>query len=143
MANSRSFVDHALDLLSALGPVRARSMFGGHGLYCRGVMFGLIDDDELFLKTDAESREAFVAAGCVMWTYPGFATTSYFRPPDVAHEDPEAMRPWAGLALDAALRIQAAKAARRTRAGERPRRKAPESPAKNGGRASSRPRRAR
>jgi DNA transformation protein len=121
-------------------------MFGGHGLYCKGVMFGLIDDDELFLKTDAESREAFVAAGCVMWTYPGFATTSYFRPPDVAHEDPEAMRPWADLALDAARRKRAARQGQPRGAAEhpRPRRKGTKPAlAKKDGRASSKPRRGR
>jgi DNA transformation protein len=121
MANSPTFVDHALDLLSALGPVQARRMFGGHGLYARGVMVGLLDDDELFLKTDAESRPRFVAAGCRMWVYPGDpgAETSYWRPPDDAHEDPEAMLPWARLALEAALRKQAAKEAEARAAAER------------------------
>ena len=38
--------------------------------------------------------------------------TGYFRPPDDAHEDPEAMLPWARLALEAALRARAAKAMR-------------------------------
>jgi DNA transformation protein and related proteins len=112
MANSRTFVDHALDLLALLGPVQARPMFGGHGLYARGVMFGLLDDDELFLKTDAETRARFVEAGCRMWVYPRLPETRYFRPPDDAHEDAEAMLPWARLALDAALRAQAAKAAK-------------------------------
>jgi DNA transformation protein len=113
MSNSASFVEHALDLLSAVGFVRARPMFGGHGLYCDGVMFGLLDDDELFLKTDEESRPRFIEAGCRMWTYPGMAQTSYYRPPDDAHESTEAMLPWATLARDAALRGRAAKAAPR------------------------------
>lgn len=119
MLCSRSFVDHALDLLSALGPVRARAMFGGHGLYARGAMFALLDDDELFLKTDAESRPRFLAAGCRRWTYAGMAETSWFRPPDEAHEDPEAMAPWAALALEAALRARAAKAAQAARSAAR------------------------
>ena len=118
MANSPEFVSHALDLLSLLGPVRARAMFGGHGLYERGVMFGLLDDDELFLKTDALCRPRFEAAGCRTWTYAsksGPMETGYFRPPDEAHEDPEAMLPWARLALDAALRKAAAKAVKASR----------------------------
>jgi DNA transformation protein and related proteins len=112
MACSPSFVEHALDLLSLSGPVVARRMFGGHGLYLGGVMFGLLDDDELFLKTDAETRGRFLEAGCRMWVYPSLGETSYYRPPDDAHEDPEAMLPWARLALDAALRGQAAKVAK-------------------------------
>jgi DNA transformation protein len=118
MANSPSFVQHALDLLSLLGPVQARSMFGGHGLYARGVMFGLVDDDELFFKTDATTRPRFLAASCRMWVYPGMEETSWFRPPDEAHEDAEAMLPWASLGLEAALRVKAVKdgAARATAA---------------------------
>jgi DNA transformation protein len=119
MANSPTFVEHALDLLAPLGPVQARRMFGGHGVYLRGVMFGLLDDDELFLKTDEETRPRFVAAGCRMWVYPGEAETSYWRPPDEAHEDPEAMLPWAQLGLEAALRKQAAKEAKARAAAER------------------------
>jgi DNA transformation protein len=116
VANSPDFVTHALDLLSGVGPVAARAMFGGHGVYARGVMFGLLDDDELFLKTDAISRPRFVEAGCRSWVYVGptlkMEHTSYYRPPDEAHEDPEAMAGWAALALDSALRLRAAKGAR-------------------------------
>ncbi len=125
MANSPAFVVHALDLLSLAGPVEARRMFGGHGLYTVGVMFGLLDDDELFLKTDAETRARFVEAGCKAWVYPRrdgrVEQTSYFQPPDGAHEEPEAMLPWARLAMDAALRARAEKDARgRKRKGRAP-----------------------
>jgi len=112
MPCSPTFAEHAVDLLSGLGPVDARRMFGGYGLYARGVMFGLLDDDELFLKTDDETRDRFRAAGCRMWVYPRMAETNYYRPPDEAHEDPEAMLPWARLGLEAALRRRAAKAAK-------------------------------
>ena len=119
MANSPDFVTHALELLAGVGPVQARRMFGGHGLYARGVMFGLLDDDELFLKTDEVSRPRFVEAGCRCWVYVARNTrmenTSYYRPPDEAHEDPEAMLAWGSLALESALRTRAAKAARGTR----------------------------
>jgi DNA transformation protein len=113
MAVSRGFLDHALDLLSLAGPVRARAMFGGYGLYLRDAMFGLLDDDEIFLKTDDACRQEFVDAGCEQWVYPspkGPMATQYFRPPDDAHEDAEAMLPWAGLAIAAARRAARDKA---------------------------------
>jgi DNA transformation protein len=113
MANTPEFVEHALDLLSLVDGVEARRMFGGHGLYRDGVMFGLLDDDELFLKTDERTRPRFEEAGCRSWVYPGApGTTSYWRPPDAAHEDPESMLPWARLALEAAGRKHAAKVAK-------------------------------
>ncbi|HYG69086.1 MAG TPA: TfoX/Sxy family protein [Anaeromyxobacteraceae bacterium] len=110
MANSKDFVDFAVELLSAVGPVEARRMFGGHGVYADGVFFAILDDDELFLKTDDLTRPRFVEAGCRMWSFPGMDVTTYFRPPDTAHDDPESMAPWARLALEAALRGRAKKA---------------------------------
>jgi DNA transformation protein len=114
MSVSAGFREHALDLLSLAGHVTARAMFGGVGLYAGGTMFALLDDDDLFLKTDEECRPAFVAAGCRAWVYPsrnGPMVTSYYRPPDDAHDNAETMLPWAKLAIAAARRIQAAKAA--------------------------------
>jgi DNA transformation protein len=123
MPNSPDFVTHAVELLSGVGPVDTRAMFGGHGLYARGVMFGLLDDDELFLKTDELSRPRFVEAGCRQWVYVAktqrMENTSWFRPPDEAHEDPEAMLGWARLALDSALRVRAAKAGGKKPGGKR------------------------
>ena len=127
MAVSKSFVDHALDLLSLAGAVQARRMFGGYGVYEGGRMFALLDDDDLFLKTDDQSRAAFVEAGCQPWVYQspkGPMSTSYYRPPDPAHEDPESMLPWARLAIGAAGRVAAAKAARGSRKGAAPRKAA-------------------
>lgn len=119
MPSDPTFVAYAIEILSLLGPVQARAMFGGHGLYAEGVMFGLLDDGELFLKTDAETRATFVEAGCRQWVYVNkkvrMEETSYFRPPDDAHEDREAMLPWGRLALTAALRARASKLAKRPR----------------------------
>jgi DNA transformation protein len=123
MPSDPSFVAFAVDLVSLVGPVTARSMFGGHGLYCEDVMFGLLDDGELFLKTDADTRQRFVDAGCRQWLYVNkkvrMENTGYFRPPDEAHDDAEAMLPWARLALAAARRAKAAKATRPARKGAR------------------------
>lgn len=115
MPNSPSFVEHVLDLLGAAGPVRARAMFGGHGIYAGDVMIALVDDDDLYLKADDRTRGRFLAEGCPPFTYQGAKGAmemAYYRPPDEAHEDAEAMRAWALLALEAALRARAAKAPR-------------------------------
>ena len=106
MAVSRSFVDHALGLLALAGPVTARRMFGGYGIYAGGAMFALLDDDELFLKTDESCGADFDDAGCRQWVYEspkGPMPTSYYRPPDDAHEDAESMLPWARLAIGTAI----------------------------------------
>ena len=63
MASSAEFRDHVLDLLAPLGPVTARRMFGGFGIYLDGVMFALIADDILYLKVDDRTRPDYEAAG--------------------------------------------------------------------------------
>ena len=116
MPESPGFVAFAVELLGHVGPVRARAMFGGHGIYCGDLMIGLVDDDEVFLKTDPETRPRFEEAGCRQWVYTGGRKemrTSYFRPPDEAHESPEDMEPWGRLALEAARRAARAKAPKR------------------------------
>ena len=115
MPVSKQFVDHALDLLSGVGPVQARAMFGGHGIYFKGAMFALLDDDALFIKVDDATKPRFVGAGCKQWVYPspkGPMAMGYFRPPDAAMEDAEAMLPWAKLGVEASARAMAAKAAK-------------------------------
>ncbi len=113
MTTRPSVVEYAVELLAPIGPVQAHAMFGGHGIYVRGVMFALLYRDELYLKADDLSRPRFAEAGCQPWVYESRTrtmSTSYYRPPDDAHESAEAMLPWARLALEAALRASAAKA---------------------------------
>ncbi|MFT7721335.1 MAG: TfoX/Sxy family protein [Roseateles sp.] len=108
-----AFTDLCIELLSPLGPVRTRAMFGGRGVYVDGLFMALIDGGQLFLKVDDATRERFVAAGGVPFSYPTrdgrHTATGYYRPPEEALESPPLMRPWARLAFEAALRAANAK----------------------------------
>ena len=57
------FVKNILDMLSDLGDVRSRAMFGGYGIYHDGVMIGLIASGVFYLKVDGGNRAAFEAEG--------------------------------------------------------------------------------
>lgn len=107
------FTAFCLELLAPLGPVRARAMFGGQGLYVDGLFTALIAGGELFLKVDDETQARFEAAGCQPFTFEmknGQKTSMrYFRPPEEALESPPLMLPWARLAFEAALRAANAK----------------------------------
>ncbi|WP_176064411.1 TfoX/Sxy family protein [Anaeromyxobacter diazotrophicus] len=143
MATRPSVVEYAVELLGSVGPVQARAMFSGHGIYAEGVMFALLYRDELYLKADDVSRPRFVEAGCQPWVYESrtrVMTTSYYRPPDDAHESAEAMLPWARLALDAALRARAAKAKAKPKPSSKAKEK--EKPARPGAGVARRPTRA-
>ena len=43
----REHAQHLVDLMAAVGPVKLRPMFGGHGLFLDGLMFALIAGDRL------------------------------------------------------------------------------------------------
>lgn len=112
-----AFIELCIEMLSPLGPVRVRRMFGGQGLYVDDLFMAIIDDGQLFLKSDDVTRERFDAAGCLPFTFPNKdrepVVTSYRRPPEEALESPPLMLPWARLAFEAALRAANAKAAKK------------------------------
>ena len=58
----RGFVDGILGSLLPLGPIRARAMFGGWGLFLDDAMFGLIAGERLYFKVDTETEPRFAAA---------------------------------------------------------------------------------
>jgi DNA transformation protein and related proteins len=117
---SAALVDHCLELLAPLGAVRARRMFGGHGLYIDDLFVAIVGFERLYLKTDAASRERFQAAGGEPLVYDaktGAVALGYWTVPAEAMESPALMQPWARHAIEAALRARAAKpAAARSRA---------------------------
>lgn len=108
------YVAWCLELLASIGPVRAKRMFGGHGLYAGDVMIGLVDGEQLYMKSDAVTRDRWQAAGGRAFAYSrqdrAAVTMSYWTPPDEAMDSPAAMAPWARLALEAALRSRTARA---------------------------------
>ena len=113
MPVSEAFAEHARELLGGLGPIRTKRMFGGVGVYCDDLMFALLADDDLYLKTDENNRPEFEAAGSepfVIEMKGRTERTSYWRIPGEASEDPEQALRWARLGLDAALRKRKPKA---------------------------------
>ena len=115
MAVSEAFVEHVRELLADLGRIRIKRMFGGAGVYRDDLIFGLVADETLWVKTDATTRPEWAAAGSepFAFTYKDGRreTTSYWRLPAAALEDPEEARRWARLGLEAALRAKRPKKA--------------------------------
>ena len=104
---SAGFVPHVLELLSGLGRLEAKKMFGGYGVYCDGHFIAIVLDATLYLKTDAQSRPRFVRARLPQFEYSRKgkrAALNFYRAPADALESPELAREWAREALGAALR---------------------------------------
>ncbi|MFZ5723791.1 MAG: TfoX/Sxy family protein [Pseudomonadota bacterium] len=108
------FVDYLPEVFAEFGTIALRRMFGGHGVYHQGLMFGLVADDVLYLKADADSVHHFEQAGLPSFEYVTDDRTvrmSYYRAPDDIFDDRELAAQWARRAFDAALRAQARKPA--------------------------------
>ena len=104
MSVSDEFLDYIVDQLSGWGEVSVRRMFGGAGIYCRGVMFALVADDVLYLKVDATNREDFERSG--MEPFRPYddkpASMSYYEVPADVLEDRDRLVEWATQALKVA-----------------------------------------
>lgn len=50
MASDQDTVDYICAQMAGAGHISARKMFGEYGVYCDGIIVGLICDNQLFLK---------------------------------------------------------------------------------------------
>ncbi len=104
---SDAFHTYLQDVCAPLGDaIRIRRMFGGHGVFCDGLMFGLLADGELYLKVNAETEPAFADAGSEPFVYDKAGTPvamRYWRLPECAVDDPEETLRWARMAYAAAV----------------------------------------
>lgn len=109
MANS--FHDFVKELFAGMGPIVVKRMFGGAGGYADGVMFLLIADDAIYLKTDEPLRAALreEGSGPFVWEPSSGPRAgekvemSYWRLPDAALDDPELAVEWGRKALAVAI----------------------------------------
>ncbi len=60
MSSRIEFVEFAAGQLAGAGEITYKRMFGEYGLYCDGLFFATICDDQLFFQAD-RGREAFAA----------------------------------------------------------------------------------
>src|SRR5438552_4653767 len=98
---SAGFKSFVLDQLEELGDVTPRSMFGGVGLYHRGVFFGILARDTLYLKVGDSNRADYRRAGMKAFRpYPDRSgTMKYYAVPLEILESPSELAVWAGKAV--------------------------------------------
>jgi DNA transformation protein len=115
MPKSSEFVETVCEYLAPLGQVRARPMFGGWGIYVDGRFCAIVIRGALYFKADETSHAEFEAKGLQPFKpFPDQAMVmSYYDAPPEVFEDPAEMLAWGRKALEAALRNQGKKPARR------------------------------
>ena len=127
MVASDSFAEVLREQLAPLGHVTMRRMFGKTGVFCDGLMLGMVRDDTLYFRVDDENRMTFKEAEA----FPplnydkkgGSIDLSFWRAPERLFDEPDELVTWARAALGAARRVAAKRApadARRKSGRQRP-----------------------
>ena len=111
MVASDSFAEVLREQLAPLGHVTMRRMFGKTGVFCDGLMLGMVRDDTLYFRVDDHNRATFKEAqsfpplnyekkGCSI-------DLSFWRAPERLFDEPDELVAWARAALAAARRVAA------------------------------------
>lgn len=111
MVASDSHGEFLREQLAPLGRVTLRRMFGKTGVFCDGLMFGMVADDTLYLRVDGHNRAVFKEAEAfapLAYAKQGRSIDlSFWRVPERLFDEPDEFVTWARAALAAARRVAA------------------------------------
>jgi len=111
MVASDSFAEFLREQLAPLGRLTMRRMFGKTGVFCDGVMFGMVADNTLYFRVDDGNQTVFAeAASFPPLNYEKKGSTidlSFWRVPERLFDEPDELVTWARAALAAAHRVAA------------------------------------
>src|SRR5450631_1670095 len=131
MVASDSFGEFLREQLAPLGRVTMRRMFGKSGVFCDGVMFGMVTENTLYFRVDDQNRMTFREAEAFPHLSYGkkgqIIDLSFWRAPERLFDEPDELVAWARAALAAARRVAAKR--ERTEPGKKSRRKSKPQPA--------------
>ena len=111
MVASDGFAEFLREQLAPLGRVTTRRMFGKTGVFCNGLMFGMVTNDTLYFRVDDHYRAVFKEAETVPpLNYEKKGRTidlSFWLAPERLLDVPDELVTWARAALAAARRVAA------------------------------------
>jgi DNA transformation protein len=103
--NKNIFLNYITDLLDPIEGITSRAMFGGYGIYKDGLIFAIIDDNELYLKGVGKAVIVFENAGSEQFSYQGkkgIVKMCYWKVPSDIIDDKEKLIHWASIAIESA-----------------------------------------
>jgi DNA transformation protein len=125
MVASASFAEFLREQLAPLGRVTMRRMFGKTGVFCDGLMFGIVTDNTLYFRVDDHNQAAFrEAASFPPLSYKKQGRTidlAFWRAPEQLFDEPDELVTWARSALAAARRVASKRERTAPRRESRPR----------------------
>lgn len=111
MTADDSFAEFLCEQLAPLGRITVRRMFGKAGVFCDGLMLGMLADETLYFRVDEQNREAYAEAAAfppLNYAKGGqLIDLAFWRAPDRLFDEPDELLAWARLALAAARRVAA------------------------------------
>ena len=111
MVASDAFAEFLREQLAPLGHVTVRRMFGKSGVFCDGVMLGMVTDNTFYVRVDDQNRGTFKeAASSPPLNYAKRGHTidlAFWRVPERLFDEPDEFVAWAQAALAAAHRVAA------------------------------------
>ncbi len=111
MVTSNGFSEFLREVLAPLGRITTRRMFGATGIFCDGLMFGIVSDETLYFRVDDGNRTTFreaAAAPALSYERKGRIIDLPFWPaPERLLDEPDELAAWGRAALGAARRVTA------------------------------------
>ncbi|MBM3599496.1 MAG: TfoX/Sxy family protein [Alphaproteobacteria bacterium] len=111
MVASPDFAEFLREQLAPLGPLTMRRMFGKTGVFCDGVMLGIVAENTLYVRVDDQNRATFKEAEAdPPLNYEKRGSTidlAFWRVPERLMDEPDELVAWARAALGAAYRAAA------------------------------------
>ena len=109
MVASNTYAEFLREQLAPLGRVTMRRMFGKTGVFCDGVMFGMVTENTLYFRVDDKNRATFKEAQSFPpLNYAKKGRTidlAFWRVPERLFDEPDELIAWAQAALAAAHRV--------------------------------------
>jgi DNA transformation protein len=111
MVASNAFADFLREQFAPIGRVTLRRMFGKTGVFYDGVRLGMVTENTLYFRVDAQNRVTFKEAEAfppLNYAKRGHTIDlSFWRAPERLFDEPDELIAWARAALEAARRVAA------------------------------------
>jgi DNA transformation protein len=111
MVATDGFAEFLREQLAPVGRISMRRMFGKTGVFCNGLMFGMVTEDTLYFRVDDHNRAVFEEASLtppLNYEKQGRSIDlSFWRAPERLLDEPDELIVWARAALAAARRVAA------------------------------------
>jgi len=111
MSVSAEFQNYVLEQLADVGAIMPKKMFGGVGLYHRKLFFGILYNNNFYLKVDDSNRDDYEKEGVAAFRpFKDRPTTmQYYEVPAEILENKKQLAIWTQKEIDVAARASKSK----------------------------------